>query len=210
VLESGVPRTTTGTHPKTKKPLRPSRSTLHQELVALRQVLKTAMRHGWLEHLPDLSPPYKTSGKLAHRAWFSPDEYKTLYTATRDRAKKHKGTQWEWCSEQLHDYVLFMANTGLRPDEAARLEFRDVAIVEENNERILEIQVRGKRGTGYCKSTANAVRPFERLVKRNTPKDAKKPDPTALLFPESHRNLFNDILVKAKMKKDREGTPDNL
>jgi hypothetical protein len=37
-------------------------------------------------------------------------------------------------------------NTGLRPDEAARLEFRDVAIVtdEATGERILEIEVRGK------------------------------------------------------------------
>jgi hypothetical protein len=37
----------------------PSRSTLHDEIVTLRQVLKTAIRHGWLSHLPDLSPPYR-------------------------------------------------------------------------------------------------------------------------------------------------------
>jgi hypothetical protein len=35
----------------------PSRSTLHDEVVTLRLVLKTAIRHGWLDHLPDLSPP---------------------------------------------------------------------------------------------------------------------------------------------------------
>ncbi len=47
-----------------------------------------------------------------------------------------------------------MVNTGLRPDEALRLEFRDVAIVtdEATGKRILEIEVRGKRGVGYCKS----------------------------------------------------------
>jgi hypothetical protein len=28
--------------------------------VTVRQVLKTAIRHGWLTHLPDLSPPYRT------------------------------------------------------------------------------------------------------------------------------------------------------
>lgn len=53
----------------------PSRSTLHDEVVTLRMVLKTAIRHGWLEHLPDLSPPYKSQGKVAHRPWFSPEEY---------------------------------------------------------------------------------------------------------------------------------------
>jgi len=35
----------------------PSRSTMHQEIVTLRQVLKTAIRHGWLSALPDLSEP---------------------------------------------------------------------------------------------------------------------------------------------------------
>lgn len=70
---------------KTGKP--PARSTMHQEIVALRQVLKTAIRHGWLQHLPDLSVPYKTSGKITHRAWFSHDEYRQLYEATRRRAR---------------------------------------------------------------------------------------------------------------------------
>src|SRR6202022_3476977 len=67
-------------HQPKKKP--PARSTLHDEIVTLRLVLKTAIRHGWLEHLPDLSPPYKTQGKIVHRPRFSPAEYKQLYEAT--------------------------------------------------------------------------------------------------------------------------------
>jgi len=182
---------------KTGKP--PARSTMHQEIVTLRQVLKTAVRHGWLAHLPDLSAPYKSSGKIEHRAWFSPEEYKKLYTATRRRAHEAAKTRWQWEREQFHDYVLFMANTGLRPDEAARLEYRDVKIVEEGGERILEISVRGKRGVGYCKSTHRAVRPFERLVERN------KPAPTDRLFPASQRELCNAVLEEEELKFDREG-----
>ena len=49
----------------------PARNTMHQEIVCLRQTLKTAMRHGWLQYLPDLSEPYKNSDKILHRAWFS-------------------------------------------------------------------------------------------------------------------------------------------
>ena len=136
----------------------PARSTMHQEIVVLRQVLKTANRHGWLPLLPDLSEPYRASGKISHRAWFSPDEYKKLYEATRRRAQKPKRNRYSWESEQLHDYVLFMANTGIRPDEAARLEYRDVTIVDDDatGETILEIEVRGKRGVGYCKSTVRS------------------------------------------------------
>jgi integrase len=177
-----------------------ARSTMHQEIVTLRQVLKTANRHGWLPYLPDLSEPYKTGGKVAHRAWFSPDEYRKLYEATRARVKSPKRKRYVWQYEQLHDYVLFMANTGLRPDEASRLEYRDVTIVDDDstNETILEIEVRGKRGVGYCKSTNGAVVPFQRLKKRN------KPQPTDRLFPKGHRELFNTILDEENLKFDRE------
>jgi hypothetical protein len=59
---------------------------------------------------------------------------------------------------------LFSANTGLRPDEARRLQFRDLTVVEDeaSEQTILEIEVRGRRGVGYCKSRTGAVRPFER------------------------------------------------
>lgn len=149
----------------------PARSTIHQEVVCLRQVLKAAVRHGWLNHVPDLSEPFRKSEKITHRAWFSPEEYRALYEATRERAQNPKRKRYQWEYGQLHDYVLFMANTGLRPDEAARLEYRDVKVVRDytTKETILEIEVRGKRGVGYCKSTTGAVRPFQRLKKRNDP-----------------------------------------
>jgi integrase len=132
----------------------PAHNTMHQEIVTLRQIFKTAIRHGWIDHLPDLSEPYRSSPKISHRAWFSPDEYKTLYEATRKRAHEPKQPRFEWESEQLHDYVLFSADTGLRPDEARRLQFRDVTIVEDegSGQTILEIEVRGKRGVGYCRA----------------------------------------------------------
>ncbi len=187
--------------PKSGSPKRPSRATLHHETITLRHVLKTANRHGWLPFLPDLSAPYRASGKISHRAWFSPEEYKQLYEATRERAKNPKKERWRKECEDLHDYVLFMVNTGLRPDEAARIEFRDVAIVtdEATGERILEIEVRGKRGVGYCKSMPGAVLPFQRVAKRRAlqPKDK--------VFGKPQRELINTILDELDLKFDREG-----
>ena len=181
--------------------LRPSRSTLHKEIVILRQILKTANRKGWIAALPDMTAPYKASGKITHRAWFSPEEYKTLYEATRDRSENPKKERWRGQCELLHDYVLFMANTGLRPDEASRLEYRDVSIVtdEDTRERILEIEVRGKRGVGHAKSTKGAVMPFQRLTKR------AKPTPTDLIFGKVQRELLNTILDELGLKTDRDG-----
>ncbi|MGD0947837.1 MAG: phage integrase SAM-like domain-containing protein [Candidatus Binatia bacterium] len=216
----------------------PARNTLHQEIVTLRQTLKTAVRQGWLDRLPDLSEPYRASSKISHRAWFSPEEYRKLYEATRRRAHEPKNARYKWESEQLHDYVLFMANTGLRPDEASRLQFRDVTIVHDEalGDTILEIEVRGKRGVGYCKSMPGAVRPFERLKARNVARAAEQalaasralktaesgandsdpkppppkrtePNPTDPIFPKTHRDLFNIILAEEGLKTDREGRP---
>jgi integrase len=209
---------------KPKKPWSPpANSTLKHEIVTLRLVLKTAQRLGWIAYVPDLSPPYRGSGKISHRAWFSPDEYKTLYEATRERAENPPKPRWKWECEQLHDYVLFMVNTGLRPDEAARVEFRDVEIVKDQStdETILEISVRGKRGVGYCKSFPGAVLPFERLRdrKRLTAMSSRRskggeqgeaethlavPKPADLLFPGQRHHHLNAVLEELGLKFDRE------
>jgi len=204
--------------------MRPARSTIHQEIITLRHVLKTAQRQGWIAYIPDLSPPYKASGKISHRAWLSPEEYKQLYNATRERAANPPKPRWRWECEQLHDFVLFMVNTGLRPDEAGRLQFRDVEIVKDaaTQETILEISVRGKRGTGYCKSMPGAVVPFERLKARKrlatrprkgswggsastSLKELVLPKPTDLLFPDLRAHHLNAVLDGQGLKADREG-----
>jgi integrase len=206
---------------------KPSRSSLHKEIVTLRQVLKCANRHGWLPYLPDLTTPFRGSSKISHRAWFSNDEYIQLYTATGERARKPKKARWRWASEQLHDYVLFAGNSGLRPDEMGRLEFRDIKIITDDatEKEILLIEVRGKRGVGYCKTMPGAVLPFKRLRERlrpakvegdegagvgrravRSPKQGETlPRPNDRLFPQTHRQFFNDILGELKLKQDRDG-----
>jgi len=179
--------------------------------------------------LPDFSEPYRSSSKISHRAWFSPEEYKQLYEATRKRAQEPKKKGFNWEAEQLHDFVLFAANTGLRPDEAWRLQFRDVTVADDEDlgQTILEIEVRGKHGVGYCNSMPDAVRPFERLRSRLRPariygvnthekssvtsaaasKQWRMPEPTGLIFPKWQRELFKTILDEQNLRFDREGRP---
>lgn len=187
----------------------PARKTIHNEIVTLSLTLKTAHRHGYIQQVPDLSDPYRRHTKVSHRPWFTPKEYKQLYTATRKNAANPKNPRFKWYAEQLHDFVLFMANTGLRPDEVNLLEFRDVEIVvdEWSGDKILEIEVRGKRGVGYCKSMTGAVRPFERLCDRPRPTDeGERPvKPTDKLFPNEFKKMFNGILTENNLKFDRDG-----
>lgn len=209
-----TPKTEKNPNAKDNRPFKatlPAPKTLHNEIVTLRQVLKTAVRHSWIASIPDLSAPYKLSGKVSHRPWFSPAEYNQLYKATRKNAKDAP-PHLRWAAEQLHDYVLLMGNTGLRPDEAKNLQHRDIEIVEDSatGERILVIEVRGKRGVGYCKSTAGAVRPYERLLERAKPKEDKfgneeLPQPMDKVFPGSHVKMFSNVLEREGLRLDRDG-----
>lgn len=94
-------------------------------------------------------------------------------------------------------------NTGLRPDKASHLQFRDVIIQpgDEKGEPILLIEVRGNRGVGYCKSMPGAVLPFQRVMKRKAGK------PSDLVFGKVQRELFNSILGELGLKLDRVGQP---
>lgn len=204
-------------------PKLPAQKTLHNEIVTLRLVLKAALRRRMIEGLPDLSAPFRKQGKVSHRPWFSMAEYKDLYNATR-KYKKEAPPHIRWSAEQVHDFVLFMGNTGLRPDEAMNLQHRDVEIVhdDDTDETILVIEVRGKRGVGYCKSTPNAVKPYQRLLGRPKPSplneegeeqipDQKKkqefPKPSDRVFPSNHIKLFNNLLVREQLKFDRDNQP---
>jgi hypothetical protein len=104
-----------------------------------------------------------------------------------------------------------------------RLQFRDVTVVEDEatSQTILKIEVRGKRGVGYCVSTWGAVRPFERLKTRTRPDGGPGrsgsrtasmakgewhgPGPTDLLFPKWSRDLFKAILCEENLRTNRDG-----
>ena len=72
---------------------------------------------------------------------------------------------------------------------------------ESTGERILEIEVRGKRGVGFCKSMPGAILPFERVRKR------KQLKPTDRIFGKSPRELMNTVCDELNLKFDREGNP---
>jgi integrase len=194
----------------------PARSTMFQEIVILRQILKHAEGLEWMPYVPSLSSPFMTHGKKGRRAWFAPDEYKRLYTATRRRIKQGKRRGWKRHYQDMHDYVLFMVNSGLRPDEASNMDFRHVSIEDDyaTEETILVIDVNGKVGVGYCKTMPGAVHPFQELRKRREQqlRDEGKTEtefapllPTMKVLPEFDRHLFNAILEEEDLKFDWDG-----
>ena len=162
------------------------------EIVALRQILKTA-NHGWIRR-SDMSAPYKTSGKLEHRAWFARG-IQDAYEATRERAKnppKRAGA-----SAEFHDYVLFMGSTGCGLT-TARMGWRrqDREGRSDGRARILETRWR-QRGVGLHPCPAR-LRPSSPDRKRRA--EADRPG-----VGKSPRELMNTVLDELNLKFDRDG-----
>jgi integrase len=182
-----------------------------------RNVLRIIIKHAYDNYKPltnDAYPriklPIEASApkmKDERRAWFSPTEYRRLYHATRQYARSKRDTRWQAAAETLHDYVLFMANTGLRIGESRNLRFCDVEIVrgvaEDGSKRswLKLTSIKGKRGETAEAATSywGAKRPFERLCERRFgSKDWQHS--TELVFPQNHRALFNKILEQSGLK----------
>jgi len=59
----------------------------------------------------------------------------------------------------LHNKILIMANTGIRPFESNWLEYGGIEIVNDDTtgETIRETEMRGEHGVGYSKSTTGTA-----------------------------------------------------
>lgn len=104
----------------------PSPQTINRENTVLRQMLRYAVDMGWLRTAPkiDMESERLTARRRRH---FTFEEYRTLYRTARKRAKE-KGLNAHHTEQRqlLLDYILILANTGLRVDEAKTLIWRNV------------------------------------------------------------------------------------
>lgn len=189
-----------------------SRSTMHQYKNAIRVVLREAVHKGWIKQPVVFARESNSRTMGQPRSHFDEREYKELYTATRANIKKLKKTRWARAAEELHDYVLFVANTGLRIGEARNVRFCDVEIVKEHDakDRMREVlvirNIKGKRGTGACRSFYGAVPAYRRFVARRKPKPNARTSQQPL-FVEHHREMFNTVLANAGLKFSNSNPP---
>lgn len=121
-----------------------SQSGVNNHNAALNRVLDEAEIHGWI--VKSLRPTLLNKGiKSESRGSFSDAEYKKIYTALRTWHKKTKNTKAAATREVLRNYVLFLANTGVRHGtEALGLRWRNVEWQDKGGERYLVVNVDGK------------------------------------------------------------------
>ena len=122
----------------------PAQSTINNHNSALNRVLDEAELNGWI--VKSLRPTLLNKGvKPQSRGSFSVEEYRTIYSALRSFHEQTPNEKSAATRETLRNYVLFLANTGVRHGtEALGLSWRNIEWYERDGERYLAVNVDGK------------------------------------------------------------------
>jgi integrase len=181
-----------------------TRQTLHQHRNALRLCLHEAVRKEWIDRLPILKIDAVVKREGRPRVWFEEDELEKLLVVARAHMTELAGTRWVDDGFECYDFIIWMVNTGMRVGEAMNVRICDVETIQEVDQKgvteycCLVKNIKGKRGTGECRSGYNAIDAFDRIVERRGIADPATSQEK--LFLALHRDMFNTVLDKAGLK----------
>jgi integrase len=150
----------------------PKASTITTHNSALNRVFDEAMLRGYMTKAQ--LPALKNKGKDGlRRPAFELNEYKQLYRYMRTWVKKGKKGKPTDMRYLLRDYVLILANTGMRHGtESYGLKWKNIQFINENKKTYLLMSVNGKNGQGELIARPNCRRYLDRIRKRS--KDLKE------------------------------------
>jgi site-specific recombinase XerD len=147
--------------------LNPADKTLEWETILAKTLLKFAHERGYrgANALPTWR--FKVSKKIVRPAFTMP-EYTKLYKRMRVWIREATTEEWRYTRELLRDYVLILANSGMRVGEANNLLETDVVeFTDDVGRRNYMFNVKGKTGKRVVIARTGVVRYVERTLKRN-------------------------------------------
>lgn len=143
-------------------------STINTHNSALNRVLDEAEQRAWITS--SIRPSLINKGKSASsRGSFTNEEYKFIYTKMRSWYKSAHREDTRQTREVLRNYVLFLANTGVRHGtEALGLKWKNISWFTKGDERFLAIYVSGKTGGRELIARDNTEKYLDRQRDLNT------------------------------------------
>jgi integrase len=204
----------------------PSQKTLEMEGGMLRQIFRWGKRVGFVKREPWIkAPKVKHTKGVERRPTFTEDEWRKVYEYLRDWVKEPLHTEAQakggaltrkgphkrhrFHRELLRNYLLFMANSGLRPNEARQLRWADVRIEQDGRKKSLVVEVAETTKTGarvvVCREGAEHYLARLKEVSSHTePKDLVFGDMDGEPI-ENFNATFKSLLEKLKLLTDRHG-----
>lgn len=181
-----------------KKAPPPKDATIRKELIVFRAIMKFAAEKNYIRE--NQVPKGKIQKGTSRREEFTPQEYRHLHTFARKWIKEARSVQIKWHRTMTYNYVLIMANTGMRPTEAKNLRWCDVDVRKDRQERpFVVLSVHGKGKERELVAANNVAAYFERIreiSKATKPDDFVFSTPTGkfckTIYKESIANLLTD------------------
>lgn len=183
----------------------------------LKHFFQWSVDEGYLDRMPNFP---KTNGEAARRPHFDPRDWHRLTRHLREFVKvDNKATRRH--RMMLRDYVLILANTGIRVGEARILKWRDIREVGGGPDAPLNIvlTVSGKTGKREVVSASADIKIYlkrihdlriEELTTEENPNP--KLDPDSLVFCHkdgseigSLKKSFASLLKSANVERDTHG-----
>jgi integrase len=123
----------------------PSQSAINTHNAALGRVFEEALMRGYMQKIQ--VPYLQNKGvEVARRDDFTAEEYIELCKYMRKWQYKAREGHEFWVRSLLRDYVLLVANTGIRPGtEGMNLKWQHVMLVKHNNVEYLTLNIKGKK-----------------------------------------------------------------
>ena len=124
----------------------PSVQSLKMEKTAIKEILEYAHRRGYIRAVPQIT--YKPRAKTENRDTFTKEEYEKLVLDLFLWGEKKARTDVVYQRKMLFNFVVFMANTGIRPNEFYKIKWKDVKVHNQNGVKLLYINVPDDSKTG--------------------------------------------------------------
>ena len=157
----------------TMKSFKLAPSTMNRMRVVFTKVMKLARSEGLIEYIP---PAPRIRQKDNPRSFFrfhplvskKDDEYRKLLRAAKEMARKGEVVRGIPVTEELHDFIVFLTNSFLRPtiSEVYSLTHQDVAVATKPKRLVLTIKD-GKTGYRISNTMESAVYVYDRICSRH-------------------------------------------
>lgn len=227
----------------------PSYNYLNGEISIMRSFFRFCVERGYMGAIPILNNPLEHKARSgSNRGCFSLEQYRSLVAEIRHRCNKKGMTEGhtrtingvehhiparrfkdvEYSNERLRTWILLLSATGLRPQEARQLRWRNIRTYKKDGAafpfftlievpaEIAKAKYKGRR-TGREVFSFDGDLTYRRLMERWRPY-CPTPEPDGLIFPSARDHSkaqcmvapFNRLLKKMRggsMLTDEEGLP---
>ena len=145
----------------------PKASTLNTHNSAMNRVFEEAVARGFIAH-KNVPLLINRGEKSERRPDFTREEYATLIRKLPSWIKQGKAGKPTDMRYLMRDYVLIMANTGMRHGtEALNLRWKHVTLFEEKDLQYLEMSVSGKTGRRDIICRSGTINYLKRIHERS-------------------------------------------